>query len=80
MRQILKSSARMGRVYEVAQDYFFPREVLSEVIDVMKKIASTKTNGEFVAADLRDYLDNGRKVAILMLEFFDRHGLWLKFG
>ena len=80
MRQILKSSARMGRVYEVAQDYFFPREVLAEVIDVMKKIASTKTNGEFVAADLRDHLDNGRKVAILMLEFFDRHGVTIRKG
>ena len=57
-----------------------PREVLSEVIDVMKKIASRKTNGEFVAADLRDHLDNGRKVAILMLEFFDRHGVTIRKG
>ena len=30
---------------------------------------------EFTAAQFRDRLDNGRKVAIQILEFFDRHGV-----
>ena len=35
---------------------------------------------EFSAAQLRDRLDNGRKVAIQILEFFDRHGVTLRRG
>lgn len=80
MREILKTCARMGKVYEVAQDYFFPREVLAEIVAVMCNIASQKQSHEFVAADLRDHLNNGRKVAILMLEFFDRHGVTIRRG
>ncbi|UXN03103.1 selenocysteine-specific translation elongation factor [Bartonella sp. HY406] len=80
MRAILKASSRMGRVYEVAQDYFFPKPVLAQIIDIMRDIASQKEKGIFVAADLRDRLDNGRKIAILLLEFFDRHGVTIRRG
>ena len=34
--------------------------------------------GSFTAADFRDRLDNGRKVAIQILEFFDRHGFTIR--
>lgn len=80
MRRIFKSLSRMGKVYEVAQDYFFPRAVLHEIVTVLQDIADKNTAHEFVAADLRDRLDNGRKVAILILEFFDRHGVTLRRG
>ena len=70
----------MGRVYEVAQDYFFPREVLAEIIMIMRDIAEKKEKHEFVAADLRDRLNNGRKVSIFLLEFFDRHGVTIRKG
>jgi selenocysteine-specific elongation factor len=35
---------------------------------------------EFSAAEFRDKLDNGRKVAIQILEFFDRHGITVRRG
>ena len=35
---------------------------------------------DFTAAQFRDRLDNGRKVAIQILEFFDRHGITLRRG
>ncbi len=35
---------------------------------------------DFTAADFRDKLENGRKVAILILEFFDRHGITIRRG
>jgi selenocysteine-specific elongation factor len=35
---------------------------------------------DFTAADFRDKLDNGRKVAILILEFFDRNGMTIRRG
>src|SRR5208337_1957396 len=34
--------------------------------------------GNFTAAEFRDRLNNGRKVAIQILEFFDRHGFTVK--
>ncbi len=40
----------------------------------------TPPHGQFTAAQFRDRLDNGRKVAIQILEFFDRHGVTLRRG
>ena len=34
-------------------------------------------DGGFTAAQFRDRVENGRKVAIQILEFFDRHGVTL---
>lgn len=80
MRRILKAAARMGYAYEVAQDYFFPRPVVHEIARIVQAIAAGRPKGEFAAADLRDRLENGRKVSILLLEFFDRHGLTIRMG
>ena len=46
----------------------------------MIDLANADPKGEFTAAQLRDRLDNGRKVAIQILEFFDRHGVTLRRG
>ena len=43
-------------------------------------LAAQADKGGFTAAQLRDRLDNGRKVAIQILEFFDRHGVTLRRG
>ncbi len=43
-------------------------------------LADDSENGTFTAAQFRDLLDNGRKVAIQILEFFDRHGVTLSRG
>jgi selenocysteine-specific elongation factor len=43
-------------------------------------VATTAPEGSFTAAQFRDRLDNGRKVAIQILEFFDRHGMTLRTG
>ena len=41
-------------------------------------VAAHAPTGRFTAADFRDRLDNGRKVAIQILEFFDRHGFTIR--
>jgi selenocysteine-specific elongation factor len=64
----------------VAHDHFFLRTTVAEMAWVAAAIAAGKPSGEFTAADLRDRLDNGRKVAIQILEFFDRHGVTLRRG
>ncbi|MCM2504935.1 selenocysteine-specific translation elongation factor [Aureimonas altamirensis] len=80
MRTLLKRLGRMGELHEVAHDHFFPKVVLREMVEIMRDIAAGRPGGQFTAADLRDRLDNGRKVAIQILEFFDRHGLTLRRG
>ncbi len=80
MRRMLKSVGRMGLVHEIANDHFFPRSVLGEIVAILREVAEHSAGGAFTAADLRDRLDNGRKVAIQILEFLDRQGLTIRKG
>jgi selenocysteine-specific elongation factor len=80
VRRLLKALARRRDVIEVAPDHFFRRETMEEVADIAADIARDQPGGEFSAAQLRDRLNNGRKVAIQMLEYFDRRGLTLRRG
>ncbi|MFN4018594.1 MAG: selenocysteine-specific translation elongation factor [Reyranella sp.] len=74
-RRLLQRLAKLGRVVEVAPDHFFLRPVVAEMIAVVNTFGR-----EFSAAEFRDKLDNGRKVAIQILEFFDRHGITVRRG
>jgi selenocysteine-specific elongation factor len=80
VRRLMKLTARMGKVDEVAHDHFFLRETVAEMAAIMLDLASAAPDGQFTAAQFRDRLDNGRKVAIQVLEFFDRHGVTLRRG
>ena len=75
MRKLLRQLARLGRVVEVAPDQFFLRPVVAEMIGIAHGLGE-----DFTAAQFRDKLDNGRKLAILILEFFDRHGITVRRG
>ena len=70
----------MGRTDEVAHDHFFLRSTVAEMVEIAVDLAATAEGNQFTAALLRDRLDNGRKVAIQILEFFDRHGVTLRRG
>jgi len=74
-RRLLQRLARLGRVVEVAPDHYFLRSVVAEMVGIAHGFGR-----EFSAADFRDKLDNGRKVAIQILEFFDRHGVTIRRG
>ena len=80
VRRLLKLLTRMGKVDEIAHDHFFARPVVAEMLSIASDLARTGTDGQFTAAQIRDRLDNGRKVAIQFLEFFDRHGVTLRRG
>jgi selenocysteine-specific elongation factor len=80
IRKLLKMAARMGRVDEIAPDHFFLRSVISEIVAVVAELSRSVPEHGFAAADLRDRLQNGRKVAIQILEFLDRHGVTLRRG
>ena len=75
VRRLMRRLAKLGRVVEVAPDQFFLRPVVAEMIAIAHGFGR-----DFTAADFRDKLDNGRKVAILVLEFFDRNGMTIRRG
>jgi selenocysteine-specific elongation factor len=78
MRRLLKQLSRLGRVDEIAHDHFFLRGTVADMVEIAVDLA--EAGGQFTAAQLRDRLENGRKVAIQILEFFDRHGVTLRRG
>lgn len=80
VRRLMKLLARLGRVDEVAHDHFFPRPVVAEMVEILRRLAGARMKDEFTAAHFRDEVANGRKVAIQILEFFDRHGVTLRRG
>lgn len=80
IRQLLKSASRVGLVDEVAHDHYFLRTTVHEMVQIAIDIANHAADGKFTAAQFRDRLDNGRKVAIQILEFFDRQGVTLNHG
>ncbi len=53
---------------------------LAEIAAILGDLARTSPDGQFGAAQLRDRLDTGRKVAIELLEYFDRRGIRLRRG
>ena len=75
VRRILQRVAKIGRVVELAQDHYFLRPTVAEMIGIAHAFSR-----DFTAADFRDKLDNGRKVAIQILEFFDRQGITVRRG
>jgi selenocysteine-specific elongation factor len=79
IRRLLRLTGRRGDVHEVALDHFFLRDTLAEMVGIAAELAGLHPAG-FNAAQFRDRLDNGRKVAIQILEFFDRHGVTIRRG
>jgi selenocysteine-specific elongation factor len=77
-RTTLKRLMRMGQVVEIAPDHFFLRETVAEMAAVVAN--AVDADGLLTAAALRDRLDNGRKVAIQILEFFDKSGFTVRTG
>ena len=80
IRHVLKLAGRLGLVHEIAHDHFFLRASVSEMARIATDVAAKADGGWFKAAEFRDRMDNGRKVAIQILDFFDRHGVTLRRG
>ncbi|HVC63827.1 MAG TPA: selenocysteine-specific translation elongation factor [Acetobacteraceae bacterium] len=80
VRGTLKRLQRVGRLLELAPDLFFPRETVAEMAGIAAALARNGPAGRLTAAAFRDRLDNGRKLAIEILEYFDRTGLTVRTG
>lgn len=78
VRRLLKQLAGMGEVFQVAHDHFFTRAAVAELSAVAFELAEQE--GAARAANFRDRIGGGRKVAIHILEFFDRLGYSHRIG
>ena len=75
VRKLLMQAARMGRVYRVAHDHYFDRTAVATLADIVRGLARETPDGTIKAATFRDRIGTGRKLAIHILEYFDRVGL-----
>ena len=80
LRRILRMAARQGRIDQIAHDHFFARATTVEMVAILRDLDVLSPDGWFTAAAFRDRVQNGRKVAIQILDFFDRQGLTLRRG
>ena len=80
MRKLLIQVARMGQVYRVAHDHYFDRAAVAQLADLFRELARDASDGSVSAAQFRDRIGTGRKLAIHILEFFDRIGYTRRFG
>jgi len=80
VRQLLRRLAKMGQVAQVAPDHFFLRTTLAEMIAIADRIATASAERAVTAGAFRDQIGSGRKVAIQILEFFDRAGVTVRNG
>jgi selenocysteine-specific elongation factor len=72
VRSLLKRVARVGEVTLVAHDHFFMTDAVQAMADIAGELA--RAHGAARAAEFRDRVGTGRKLAIQILEFFDKVG------
>jgi selenocysteine-specific elongation factor len=75
VRQALRKAMTRGDVEEIGHDRFFARAAIDAMLQIAVDVAGVSAEGELSTAAFRDRLDNGRKVAVQILEFFDRIGV-----
>ena len=78
MRQLLRRLSRLGEVYPVAHDHYFTRRAVTELARLVCDL--NEAPGAVTAARFRDRIGSGRKLAIQILEFFDRVGFTRRVG
>jgi len=78
VRRLCRMLVGQGELYLVAHDHYFPRESVAELTAILRDL--NECDGEARAANFRDRIGTGRKVAIQILEFFDRLGLSRRIG
>ncbi|WP_045224593.1 selenocysteine-specific translation elongation factor [Methyloterricola oryzae] len=80
VRRLLSQAARLGRLHRVAHDHYFDRAAVAQMADIVRNLAREAPDGAVTAAAFRDRIGTGRKLAIHILEYFDRCGLTRRTG
>ncbi|WP_159566082.1 selenocysteine-specific translation elongation factor [Budvicia diplopodorum] len=78
VRAVLRKGAQLGHVTAVVKDRYYLSGRIRQFADLIRTMHTTQ--GSTCAADFRDRLGVGRKLAIQVLEFFDRSGFTRRQG
>ncbi|WP_374420144.1 selenocysteine-specific translation elongation factor [Chromobacterium sp.] len=77
-RALLRKAARLGHVHAVVPDRYFSGAAIRRMAAVVRDL--NQQAGYADAANFRDQLGCGRKLAIQVLEYFDRSGFTRRLG
>ncbi|WP_337048280.1 selenocysteine-specific translation elongation factor [Serratia liquefaciens] len=78
VRSTLRKAAQLGHVTAVVVDRYYLSQRIEQFAALIREL--DETQGSANAADFRDRLGVGRKLAIQVLEFFDRSGFTRRKG
>ncbi|PQQ32296.1 selenocysteinyl-tRNA-specific translation elongation factor SelB [Photorhabdus luminescens] len=72
VRNLLKKSAQLGHIIAIVPDRYYCSQRIQQFAELIRQF--NQDCGAITAADFRNQLGIGRKLAIQILEFFDRSG------
>ncbi|MBI6548080.1 selenocysteine-specific translation elongation factor [Xenorhabdus lircayensis] len=72
VRRLLRTAAQLGLIIAIVPDRYYHRQRIQQFADLIRKYY--RDNGGIAAVNFRDELGIGRKLAIQILEYFDRTG------
>ncbi|MCT4703288.1 selenocysteine-specific translation elongation factor [Enterobacteriaceae bacterium H20N1] len=78
VRQLLRFAAQLGLVTAILKDRYYRNDRIQAFANLIREL--DQTQGATSAADFRDRLGVGRKLAIQILEYFDRIGFTRRRG
>lgn len=78
VRKVLKKAAQLGLVTAIVKDRYYLSFRIQQFADIIR--AQCEVDGFIDAATFRDKLNVGRKLAVQILEFFDKTGFTRRRG
>ncbi|WP_227731416.1 selenocysteine-specific translation elongation factor [Yersinia proxima] len=78
MRSLLRKAAQLGYITAIVPDRYYLSQRIEQFAALIRELDASQ--GSASAADFRDRLGIGRKLAIQILEFFDRSGFTRRRG
>ncbi|MGK3114068.1 selenocysteine-specific translation elongation factor [Candidatus Pantoea formicae] len=78
IRSLLLTAARLGHITAIVRDRYYRSDQIQIFADLIRQRAAN--GGSTSAADFRNQLGTGRKIAVQILEFFDRSGFTRRRG
>jgi selenocysteine-specific elongation factor len=80
LKDFLHRKAKTGEVMKVTADRFYTRSTLATLAAIAQATAQAQPNGQFTAAQYRDWTGVGRSLAIEILEFLDTLAITQRIG
>lgn len=78
MRLVLRQAAQQGIITAIVKDRYYRNDRIVAFANMVRELDQER--GSTCAADFRDRLNVGRKLAIQILEYFDRIGFTRRRG